>query len=130
MREPQPKAIHLKDYAPPAFRVDSVDLDVDLRDDHARVRAKLQVRRNAGSGPLVLDGEELELISVSLDGKRPQYEVAAQKLVVRDVPDGFTLETVSRALSVLHDKGVLGFLGQTQRQIVLLDRPKLAELDL
>jgi CRP/FNR family nitrogen fixation transcriptional regulator len=31
---------------------------------------------------------------------------------------------------VLHDKGVLGFLGQTQRQIVLLDRPKLAELDL
>src|SRR5712692_2668853 len=68
MREPQPKAIHLKDYTPPAFRIESIDLDVDLRDDHARVRAKLQVRRNAGSGPLVLDGEELELISVSLDG--------------------------------------------------------------
>src|SRR6195256_1353854 len=96
MREPQPKAIQLKDYSPPEFRIDSVDLDVDLRDDHALVRAKLQVRRNAGSGPLVLDGEELELISVSLDGKRPQYEVAAQKLVVRDVPDGFALETVSR----------------------------------
>src|SRR5882672_7926405 len=96
MREPQPKAIQLKDYSPPEFRIDSVDLDVDLRDDHARVRAKLQVRRNAGSGPLVLDGEELELISVSLDGKRPQYEVTAQKLALRDVPDGFTLETVSR----------------------------------
>src|SRR5438309_6323903 len=96
MREPQPKAIHLKDYLPPEFRIDSVDLDVDLRDDHARVRAKLQVRRNAGSGPLVLDGEELQLISVSLDGKQPQYEVTAQKLTLRDVPDAFTLETVSR----------------------------------
>ena len=62
MREPQPKAIHLKDYAPPAFRVETVDLDVDIRDDHALVRAKLAVRRNAGSGPLVLDGDELELL--------------------------------------------------------------------
>jgi len=96
MREPQPKAIRLKDYAPPAFRIDSIDLDVDLRDDHALARAKLQVRRNSGSGPLVLDGEELELISVSLDGKQPQYEVTKQSLTVRDVPDGFTLETVSR----------------------------------
>src|SRR2546421_2901693 len=96
MREPQPKAIHLKDYSPPEFRIDSVDLDVDLRDDHARVRAKLEVRRNGGSGPLVLDGEELQLISVSLDGKQPQYEVTAQKLTLRDVPDAFTLETVSR----------------------------------
>src|SRR5216110_1893386 len=96
MREPQPRAIHLKDYSPPEFRIDSLDLDVDLRDDHARVRAKLQVRRNAGSGPLALDGEELQLVSVSLDGKRPQYEVTAQKLTLRDVPDAFTLETVSR----------------------------------
>src|SRR5256886_7492404 len=96
MREPQPRAIQLKDYSPPEFRIDSVDLDVDLRDDHARVRAKLQVRRNAGPGPLVLDGEELQLISVSLDGKQPQYEVTAQNLTLRDVPDAFTLETVSR----------------------------------
>jgi len=38
--------------------------------------------------------------------------------------------TVSRALSDLHGKGILGFLGQTQRQIVILDRVRLAELDL
>jgi CRP/FNR family transcriptional regulator, nitrogen fixation regulation protein len=43
---------------------------------------------------------------------------------------GLTLETVSRALSHLHGMGILGFLGQTQRQIVLLDRIRLAELDL
>jgi len=43
---------------------------------------------------------------------------------------GLTLETVSRALSQLHGKGILGFLGQTQRQIMLLDRTRLADLDL
>ena len=50
----------------------------------------------------------------------------------RDIADylGLTLETVSRALSYLHGKGILGFLGQTQRQIVLLDRGRLNELDL
>ena len=49
----------------------------------------------------------------------------------RDIADylGLTLETVSRALSCLHAKGILGFLGQTQREIVLLDRVRLAELD-
>jgi CRP/FNR family nitrogen fixation transcriptional regulator len=50
----------------------------------------------------------------------------------RDIADylGLTLETVSRALSRLHELGILGFIGNTQRQIVLLDRLKLASLDL
>src|SRR5512134_1385487 len=96
MREPTPKTIHLKDYTPPAFLVTHVELDVDIREDHARVRAKLQVRRNHGSGPLVLDGDELELVSVSLDGRTPRHEVAADQLTVHDAPDAFTLETVTR----------------------------------
>jgi aminopeptidase N len=95
MREPQPRAIHLKDYAPPAFRVETVELDVDIRDDHALVRAQLQIRRNR-PGPLVLDGDELELVSVALDGKPVRHQVTAEKLTVPDVPDAFTLETVSR----------------------------------
>ena len=63
MREPQTKAIHLKDYAPPAFRVETVELDFDIREDHALV--KQSWRSGAGPGPLVLDGEELELVSLS-----------------------------------------------------------------
>jgi aminopeptidase N len=96
MREPEPKAIYLKDYAPPAFRVDAIELDVDIREDHALVRAKLQVRRNSGSGPLVLNGDELRLLSVSLNGRRPGYERTAEALTIADVPDAFTLETLSR----------------------------------
>src|SRR5687767_8849715 len=95
MREPQPKAVHLKDYTPPPFRVESIHLDVDIREDHAITRAKLAVRRNA-AGALVLDGDELELVSVSVDGKKPRYEVTPEKLTVYDVPDAFTLKTVSR----------------------------------
>jgi CRP/FNR family nitrogen fixation transcriptional regulator len=50
----------------------------------------------------------------------------------RDIADylGLTLETVSRALSRLHELGVLGFIGNNQRQIVLLDRQQLANLEL
>ncbi len=95
MREAEARVIHLKDYSPPPFRVEAIDLDVDIREDHALVRARLDIRRQ-GAGPLVLDGEELELISVSLNGKEPRYSVAAETLTISDVPDAFTLETVSR----------------------------------
>jgi aminopeptidase N len=95
MREPHTKAIHLKDYAPPVFRIDTVDLDVDIREDHALVRAQLQLRRNA-SGPLVLDGDELELVSVEVNGKPARHELGEDQLTVHDVPDVFTLKTLSR----------------------------------
>ena len=61
MREPQTKAIHLTDYAPPAFRVGTVELDFDIREDHALVTARLEITRS-GQGPLVLDGDELALV--------------------------------------------------------------------
>src|SRR5687768_1153656 len=95
MREPQTKAIHLKDYTPPAFRVESIELDVDIRESDALVKARLEVRRGA-PGPLVLDGDELELVSVAVDGKPARHEVTEETLTVHDVPDAFTLETVSR----------------------------------
>src|SRR3954464_9422741 len=95
MREPQPRTIYLKDYSPPAFKVDTVELDVDIREDHAMVGAKLAIRRNA-AGPLVLDGDEVELVSVKLDGRDVHYELTPERLTIHDVPDRFTLETVSR----------------------------------
>jgi len=95
MRDSQPQAIQLKDYTPPAFRIETVDLDVDIRADDALVRAKLQIRRNA-PGALVLDGDELELQSVTLNGKPCRHKVEAEKLTIEDVPDAFELETLTR----------------------------------
>src|SRR5688572_30517934 len=95
MKEAQPRAIRLKDYAPPPFRVDEIELDVDIRADHALVTARLEIRRNS-PGPLVLDGDELELVSVLLDGKPVRHEVTPEKLTLPEVPDAFVLETVTR----------------------------------
>jgi len=95
MREPQARTIYLKDYTPPAFKVDTVELDVDIREDHALVSAKLAIRRNA-AGPLVLDGDEVELVSLKLDGAGVKYDLSPERLTIHDVPDRFTLETVSR----------------------------------
>jgi CRP/FNR family nitrogen fixation transcriptional regulator len=76
--------------------------------------------------------ERVAAFLLEMDRRLTAAGVMALPMCRRDIADylGLTLETVSRALSVLHDKGILGFIGQTQRQIVLLDRPKLAEFDL
>src|SRR3954447_12905227 len=95
MREPQPRTIYLKDYSPPAFKVDTVELDVEIRKDDAIVSAKLAIRRNA-PGPLILDGDEVELVSLKLDGRDVRYELTPERLTIPDAPDRFTLETVSR----------------------------------
>jgi len=58
--------------------------------------------------------------------------VMALPMSRRDIADylGLTVETVSRALSQLHELDIIGFLGNTQRQIVLLDLQQLANIDL
>src|SRR5438067_12677657 len=136
MREPQPKTICLKDYAPPAYRVETVDLDIDMRDEHAVVRARLAIRRASGNAPLVLDGEELALLSVTLDDRPHRFEATSERLTVYDVPDQFTLETVSRIVPQKNTKleGLYatksGFVTQCEaeglRRITwLLDRPEV-----
>jgi CRP/FNR family nitrogen fixation transcriptional regulator len=76
--------------------------------------------------------ERVAAFLIEMDRRLTAAGVMALPMSRRDIADylGLTLETVSRALSYLHGKGILGFLGPTQRQIVLLDRLRLAELDL
>jgi len=76
--------------------------------------------------------ERVAAFLLEMDGRLNAAGVMALPMSRRDIADylGLTLETVSRALSCLHEKGILGFVGQTQRQIVLLDRLELAKLDL
>lgn len=75
--------------------------------------------------------ERVAAFLLEMDRRLTAAGILALPMSRRDIADylGLTLETVSRALSCLHAKGILGFLGQTQRQIVLLDRVRLAELD-
>jgi CRP/FNR family nitrogen fixation transcriptional regulator len=69
---------------------------------------------------------------IEMDKRLTAAGIMALPMSRRDIADylGLTLETVSRALSRLHELGILGFIGTNQRQIVLLDRRQLANFDL
>src|SRR5258706_3287530 len=141
MREPQSKAILLKDYAPPAFLIERVALDIDIRADDAVVKATLAVRRNPASKekdtPLMLDGDELELVAVSLNQvllQEGQFKNEKDTLSIPGVPDAFTLETVTRIVPQKNTKleGLYatrsGFVTQCEAQgfrriTWFLDRP-------
>ncbi|WJR79769.1 helix-turn-helix domain-containing protein [Bradyrhizobium sp. NP1] len=76
--------------------------------------------------------ERVAAFLLEMDRRLSGVGVMALPMSRRDIADylGLTLETVSRALSFLHERDILGFVGQTQRQIVLLNRAELAKLDL
>ncbi|MDD5388695.1 MAG: aminopeptidase N [Gallionellaceae bacterium] len=106
MRTDTPTAIYLKDYTPPAWLVDTVDLHVAIHDGHTEVRARLACKRNpqGAGGPLVLNGEELVLQSLKLDGATltpARYTLTDDTLTLvgadaGPLPDTFVLETVVR----------------------------------
>ena len=98
MLNPTPQAIHLRDYTPPGFLIDTVDLDIDIGDERTRVGARLALRRNpaAAAAPLVLHGDGLDLVSVAVDGRAlstTDYVLDGEHLTIATVPDSFTLET-------------------------------------
>jgi CRP/FNR family nitrogen fixation transcriptional regulator len=76
--------------------------------------------------------ERVAAFLIEMDRRLTATSFIALPMSRRDIADylGLTLETVSRALSRLHELGILGFIGTNQRQIVLLDRLQLANLDL
>ena len=67
MRTEQSKTVYLKDYQVPDYLIDETHLTFELFEDHSLVHAQLVMRRNpeAGAGlpKLVLDGQQLELLS-------------------------------------------------------------------
>ncbi len=95
-----PQPVHLKDYRPPAYLVDQVELRFELDPRATIVESTLTMRRNGdGPAPLVLDGRAMELLAVSLDGRElapERYSVDSERLTVPDVPGTFTLTTRTR----------------------------------
>ena len=73
MRDATPQTIKLGDYTPPAFLVSAVALEDDVAEGAATVRSTLRLERNAAhpkaDAPLVLDGEDLELLGIEIDGR-------------------------------------------------------------
>ena len=131
-----PRLTALSDYRPPDYRIDAVDLRFDLDPARTLTRARLAIRRT-GAGPLVLDGQELELLSIRMDGAvlpPSGYAVDESHLTIADPPVEFTLEietaTAPQANTALEGLYVSGGMFVTQceaegfRKITyFLDRP-------
>jgi aminopeptidase N len=99
----KPQTTYLKDYQVPAYLIDEIHLDFDLYDDHAQVTSFMRVRHNRQSSSksrdLILNGEELQLESIKLNGKilkAPDYQVSPEKLIIKKVPDKCDLEIVTK----------------------------------
>jgi aminopeptidase N len=140
-----PKPTLLSEYRPPDFVIDEVFLSFSLGEDETIVTSILVLRRNPAAGtpeaPLRLDGEELELVSIGLDG--PPLDAARYRiepdgaLIIPDVPSAFRLEIVVRikpqlntALSGLYTSGG-NFCTQCEaegfrRITYFLDRPDVS----
>ncbi|MCX7310022.1 MAG: M1 family aminopeptidase, partial [Afipia sp.] len=99
MRTEEARPIRLEDYRAPNWLVETVHLDVSLDPATTRVRAKLALKPNAGNAtpsPLVFDGDDLTLVSVSIDGRplaKDAFAATADSLTIPQPPKGpFTLE--------------------------------------
>jgi aminopeptidase N len=64
---------HLRDYRPPDWLVPAVRLEFALDADRTIVRARLEVQRNGTHDrPLILDCEDMSLLSTAIDGTEQQ----------------------------------------------------------
>ncbi len=100
MRTEQPKVIHLKDYQAPEYLIDETHLTFELYEDRTLVHAQLVMRRNpaAGSGlpPLELHGQDLELLSLSLNDRElglGDYQLGESTLTLQPDSAEFTLDS-------------------------------------
>lgn len=89
-----PTPTRLADYTPPNFQVKSVALDFDLKPEATRVKSRLTLERTA-PGDLELNGEDIDLKSVAVDGKnlkRSDYSLTQSHLTLKGLPQSCVVE--------------------------------------
>jgi aminopeptidase N len=92
------KTIHRKDYQPWPWKLESVELFFDIRTDRTVVRSKLAVERNpngARDTGIDLDGKDLELISLHVDGElldSSDYTITGERLRIHRIPDSCVIQ--------------------------------------
>jgi aminopeptidase N len=96
---------YLKDYRPPDYRILTANLQFDLDEERTLVKSLLIFQAAYDPGmenrPLKLDGRDLELLSLSLDGRKlgpGEFTLDEESLTIPGVPGQFTLE-VETAIS-------------------------------
>ncbi|AOF84372.1 aminopeptidase N [Hydrogenophaga sp. RAC07] len=90
LREGPTTVVHREDYAAPAYWIDTVDLCFDLDPAKTRVLNKMRLRRNPDvqAQALRLDGEDLNLARVLVNGAGCSFKMDGQQLVLESLPEG------------------------------------------
>ena len=104
-----PMPSHRGDYTAPAYLIDAVDLTIDLDPAKTRVLNKMRMRRNptVPAQSLKLDGEDLNLARVLVDGQGTSFKIEGAKLVLENLPEGteaFDLEIFTTCCPVKNTK--------------------------
>lgn len=93
----KPQAKYLKDYSAPSHSVSNFELDVELHPTDTKVTATANYKANNAETVLTLDGVELELESVKVNGQPYSDYVQDQtRLTISNLPEKFTLEIENR----------------------------------
>ncbi|MFH7523911.1 aminopeptidase N [Aeromonas enteropelogenes] len=90
-------AKYRQDYQAPLYWIDTIDLDFQLQEPLTQVTAITRIRRNGDHNePLVLDGEQLTLKSIAIDGVPCEhYELGEGSLTLFNLPTECVLTIVT-----------------------------------
>ncbi len=97
----QDRTIYLRDYKAPDFFIPKVDLKAELGESKATITASLLIKRNGDHClPLVLNGEKMTLLRVSINGdplNSADYTIDEEFLVLPTALKTFDLEIVTES---------------------------------
>ncbi|EPA9109188.1 MAG: aminopeptidase N [Serratia liquefaciens] len=93
----QPQAKYRHDYRAPDYTITDIDLNFELDAESTRVTAVSKIKRQgAADAALVLNGEDLTLVSIEIDGQPwTAYQLQDNKLVIEQLPAQFTMTIVN-----------------------------------
>ncbi|MFB0709743.1 aminopeptidase N [Buttiauxella noackiae] len=93
----QPQAKYRHDYRAPDYTITDIDLTFDLDATKTLVTAISQITRQGAAGaPLRLDGEDLTLVSIDVNGAAwEHYRQEEGALIIEALPEAFTLTIVN-----------------------------------
>lgn len=97
MSNAQPQAIYLKDYQQPNYFIEKTVLDFELFEEKTIVRSELHLVKNQQNhdANLILNGQELELVSVAIDGRNldpKEYLLTDDALELKNLPEKLILQ--------------------------------------
>jgi aminopeptidase N len=87
-------AVRREDYQQPDWLVPEIRLEFDLDPERTRVRATLEIERyGAHDRALRLDGDDLNLLSVKVDGRDGSWRIEGAQLVIDIAAESAIVET-------------------------------------